>query len=200
MRRVLTLLFAVVLAGLVASPAAALVPATTIDDVVVSLQTDPVYNDPKAQNALTAAQADELRSQISTGGSAIFIAVLPEAARSSNSTEDVVRYLQQNVGEPGTYAAIVGNQFRSTSQSAATNAFQTQQGNGVYAVLSQFVTNVETIDSGGTVTTPSGSQSTESGSALVPLLVLGVWPPVPAGWSWSASAAGTRPTPCRWPQ
>ena len=42
MRRVLTLLFAVVLAGLVASPAAALVPATTIDDVVVSLQTDPV--------------------------------------------------------------------------------------------------------------------------------------------------------------
>ena len=27
------------------------------------------------------------------------------------------------------------------------------------AVLSQFVTNVETIDSGGTVTTPSGSQS-----------------------------------------
>ncbi|HPJ20695.1 MAG TPA: hypothetical protein PK635_16470, partial [Actinomycetota bacterium] len=173
MRRVLTLLFAVVLAGLVASPAAALVPATTIDDVVVSLQTDPVYNDPKAQNALTAAQADELRSQISTGGSAIFIAVLPEAARSSNSTEDVVRYLQQNVGEPGTYAAIVGNQFRSTSQSAATNAFQTQQGNGVYAVLSQFVTNVETIDSGGTVTTPSGSQSTESGSALVPLLVLG---------------------------
>ena len=38
MRRVLTLLFAVVLAGLVASPAAALVPATTIDDVVVSLQ------------------------------------------------------------------------------------------------------------------------------------------------------------------
>ena len=76
MRRVLTLLFAVVLAGLVASPAAALVPATTIDDVVV-VADRPVYNDPKAQNALTAAQADELRSQISTGGSAIFIAVLP---------------------------------------------------------------------------------------------------------------------------
>ena len=40
--------------------------------------------------------------------------------------------------------------------------------------LGQFVTErfVETIDSGGTVTTPSGSQSTESGSALVPLLVL----------------------------
>ena len=95
--------------------------------MVVSLQTDPVYNDPKAQNALTAAQADELRSQIS-----------PAARRSSSRScrgrpqqqqhRDVVRYLQQNVGEPGTYAAIVGNQFRSTSQSAATNAFQTQQG------------------------------------------------------------------------
>ena len=118
-----------------------------------------------------------MRSQISTGGSAIFIAVLPEAARSSNSTEDVVRYLQQNVGEPGTYAAIVGNQFRSTSQSAATNAFQTSRATVSTRSWSQFVTNVRTIDSGGTVTTPSGSQSTESGSALVPLLVLGVWPP-----------------------
>ncbi len=85
----------------------------------------------------------------------------------------MVTYLQQNVGEPGTYAAIVGNQFRSTSQAAATSAFQQQQSNGVYAVLSQFVTNVESIDNGGTVTTDSSSESSGGGSALVPLLVVG---------------------------
>jgi hypothetical protein len=170
MRRVLLTLISLVLVGWVAAPAG----ATTIDDVVSALQSDPVYNDPKAENALTDAQAIDLTDQIRSSGSAVFIAILPEAAKGSQSTEDVVRYLQSNVGEPGTYAAVVGNQFRSTTPAAATSAFQQQQGNGVYAVLSQFVSNVETIDSGGTVTTDStASDSSSGGSALVPVLVLG---------------------------
>ncbi|MEZ5186644.1 MAG: hypothetical protein R2720_12940 [Candidatus Nanopelagicales bacterium] len=160
------------LVGLLAGPANAILPATTVDDVVSSLQSDPVYNDPKAENDLTASQADDLRSQIAASGSSVYIAILPAAARGSRTTEDVVRYLQQNVGEPGTYAAVVGNELRATSRAAANNAFQSQRDNGVYAVLSQFVTNVETIDSGGTVTDDS-SRSTDSGSSLVPLLVLG---------------------------
>ena len=170
MRRALVVLISTLLVGLVTVPGAALVPATTVDDVVSSLRTDPVYNDPEAENALTDAQAADLREQIASSGSSVFIAILPAAARGSSSTENLVRYLQDNVGEPGTYAAVVGNQFRSTSQAAATSAFETQQGNGVFAVLSQFVSNVETIDSGGTV---SDSPSSGSGSALVPLLVLG---------------------------
>ncbi len=151
MRRALVVLISALFVGLVSAPGSALVPATTVDDVVSSLRSDPVYNDPEAENALTDAQAADLRDQIASSGSSVFIAVLPAAARGSSSTENLVRYLQDNVGEPGTYAAVVGSQFRSTSQSAATGAFESQQGNGVFAVLSQFVTNVETIDSGGTV-------------------------------------------------
>lgn len=168
MRRVLFALLPLLLVGWVANPAA----ATTVDDVVSALQSDPVYNDPEAENALTDAQAADLSDQIRSSGSSVFIAILPEAAKGSQSTEDVVTYLQSNVGEPGVYAAVVGNQFRSTSPAAATAAFQQQQGNGVYAVLSQFVTNVESIDSGGTVTEPA-TESSSGGSALVPLLVIG---------------------------
>lgn len=169
MRRVLLSLLPLLLLGLLASPAS----ATTVDDVVSSLKSNPVYNDPEAENALTDAQAADLSDQIGSSGSSVYIAILPAAAKGARTTEDVVTYLQQNVGEPGTYAAIVGNQFRSTSQAAATSAFQQQQGNGVYAVLSQFVTNVESIDNGGTVTTDSSSEPSGGGSALVPLLVVG---------------------------
>ena len=168
MRRVLFALLPLLLVGWVANPAA----ATTVDDVVSALQSDPVYNDPEAENALTDAQAADLSDQIRSSGSSVFIAILPEAAKGSQSTEDVVSYLQSNVGEPGVYAAVVGNQFRSTSPAAATSAFQQQQGNGVYAVLSQFVSNVESIDSGATVTEPA-NQTSSGGSALVPLLVIG---------------------------
>jgi len=106
MRRVLFALLPLLLVGWVANPAA----ATTVDDVVSALQSDPVYNDPEAENALTDAQAADLSDQIRSSGSSVFIAILPEAAKGSQSTEDVVTYLQSNVGEPGVYAAVVGNQ------------------------------------------------------------------------------------------
>ena len=163
MRRVLLTLFTLLLVGFMAAPAS----ATTIDDVVSSLQTDPVYNDPKAENALTASQAQELRDQI--GNESIYIAVLPAAARKSGTTEDVVRYLQQN-GNPGTYAAVVGSEFRATDAGAANAAFQQQRNNGVFAVLSQYVTNVE---SGVTTGSTGSSSSSGGGSLLAPVLVLG---------------------------
>lgn len=165
MRRLLGALTALLLTMLGIAPAS----AATIDDVAQSLRSDPVYNAPQAENALTDAQADDLRDQIEGSGVQVYIAVLPDSVRGDNTTEDVVSYLQDAVGQPGSYAAVVGNQFRSTAPSAATSAFQQQQGNGVYAVLSQFVTNVETIDSGGSV---DSGQSTDSSSSLVPLLVL----------------------------
>ena len=49
MRRVLLSLLPLLLLGLLASPAS----ATTVDDVVSSLKSNPVYNDPEAENALT---------------------------------------------------------------------------------------------------------------------------------------------------
>ena len=64
MRRLLVTLLPLLLLGWMATPAA----ATTVDDVVTALQSDPVYNDPRAENALTTAQATELSSQIEAGG------------------------------------------------------------------------------------------------------------------------------------
>ena len=60
MRRAVIALFTMLLVGFLAAPAS----ATTIDDVVSSLQSDHVYNDPKAENRLTDAQAQQLRDQI----------------------------------------------------------------------------------------------------------------------------------------
>ncbi|MCU0297482.1 MAG: hypothetical protein MUF33_03055 [Candidatus Nanopelagicales bacterium] len=168
MRRALVAVLSAVFVGLVVSPAS----ATTIDEVVTSLQSDPVYNDPEAENALTDSEADNLRDQIAASGSSVFIAILPDAAKGSQSTEDVVTYLRTNVGEPGSYAAVVGSQFRSTTPAAATSAFQQQRDNGVFAVLSQYVSNVATIDSGGTVTQTETTQES-GGNALLPVLVLG---------------------------
>ena len=72
MRRVLFALLPLLLVGWVANPAA----ATTVDDVVSALQSDPVYNDPEAENALTDAQAADLSDQIRSSGSSVFIAIL----------------------------------------------------------------------------------------------------------------------------
>jgi hypothetical protein len=89
--------------------------ATTVDDVVSALQSDPVYNDPKAENALTDAQASRpLRPDPQQRVRHVHRDPARSREGQSQSTEDVVTYLQQNVGEPGTYAAVVGNQFRST--------------------------------------------------------------------------------------
>jgi hypothetical protein len=167
-RRALASLIGLFLLVLCAPPAS----ATTLDEVVDALRSDPVYNDPEAENALTDAQADDLRDQIASGGSSVYLAVLPDAARGDNTTEDVVAYLQSGVGEPGAYAAVVGSQFRATESAAATSAFQQQQGNGVYSVLSQFVTNVQATDGGSAGTDPEGSGARSSGGSLAPLLVL----------------------------
>jgi len=148
----------------VAAPAS----ATTVDDVVTSLQTDPVYNDPEAENALTDAEAQQLRDQI--GNESIYIAILPAAAKGSRTSEDLVLFLQEN-GNPGTYAAVVGNEFRATDSGAANAAFREQRSNGVSAVLSQYVTNVQT--GVGSDTTSSSSSESSGGSLLAPVLVLG---------------------------
>lgn len=77
MRRALWTLITLLLVGWIAAPAS----ATTIDDVVSALRSDPVYNDPKAENALTDSQAADLSGQIRSSGSSVYIAILPAAAR-----------------------------------------------------------------------------------------------------------------------
>ena len=53
---------------------------TSIDSVASALRSNPVYNDPAAENALTPGQATDLRAQIAATGIPVYIAVLPASA------------------------------------------------------------------------------------------------------------------------
>ncbi len=156
------------IAALVAVPAGAQA-AVAVDEVATSLRSDPVFNDPEAENALSPGQANDLRNQIQATGLPFFIAVLPEsAAVTAGGPDALLAELRAAVGQSGTYALIAGNSFRagntSTSVNAiATQAFEDQAANGPYAVLETFVAGVAAAASGDS--TPSSAAS-ESGSAV----------------------------------
>ena len=134
---------------------------------------DPVYNDPAAENSLTSSEVADLTKQIEATGVPIFVAVLPESAKGGGTADETLVALKDTVGLGGVYAVVAGSQFRagSTKGSAsdlATEAFQQEKGNGVYAVLSTFVTL--TADRFG-----SGSTSSSSSSSGVGLAILGIF-------------------------
>ncbi|MEZ5117208.1 MAG: hypothetical protein R2737_13160 [Candidatus Nanopelagicales bacterium] len=173
------LLLLLALVGLtgVASPAY----AATLDQVASALESDPVYNDPAAENALTTAQADQLSAQIRDTGVPIYVAVLPEsfAAENGGSADSALVAIQGAVGRNGVYAVIVGNSFRAGSTSGtvrdlADQAFAANRSAGPYAVLSDFVALAgERYGSGGTGSGSSTSGSSGSSGFPVGLLVFG---------------------------
>ena len=59
---------------------------TSIDSVASALRSNPVYNDPAAENALTSGQAADLRTQITGTGIPIYVAVLPAPAAAESSS------------------------------------------------------------------------------------------------------------------
>ena len=142
---------------------------------------DSVYSDPAAEFALSDGEVADLTAQVSSVLSAqgvpIFIAVLPESALGGGTANEAAVALGNEIGLDGVYAVVVGNQFRADSTnpafpatSLATQAFQQSSSDGVYAVLSQFVTLVGEELGGG-----SGASGAESGGgagALIFLLVL----------------------------
>lgn len=160
--------------ALVAAPAA---QAATVDAVAASLRTDPVYNDPAAENTLTAGQADDLRDQIAATGLPIFIAVLPGSmATAAGGPDALLRDLRNTVGRNGVYAVIAGNAFRAGSTSGsvtsiADEAFAAQASAGPYAVLEAFVAGVDTYDNSGSGGS-SSSSSSSGGSGLGTFILL----------------------------
>jgi hypothetical protein len=156
--------------------------AWSAPDVEVAAKTilagDSVYNDPAAENSLSSSEVSDLTTQIRATGVPIFIAVLPDSAKGGGTVDDTLVAFKSAVGLGGVYAVIAGNQFRagSTKGSAsdlATQAFQQQKGNGVFAVLSSFVSL--TGDRFGSSGSSSGSSgSSDSGSSTVGMVILGV--------------------------
>ncbi len=187
MRRLVILLTLLLL--LPVGPAAAQV--TSLDAAASALRSNPVYIDSSAERA-GDVDADRLRSRIRSGGSPIFVAVLPESAI-NDAGGDVNRLptvLAQRVGLQGTYAVVAGRSFRAGSNvlpsgqagSLATAAFQARSSDGVGAVLDTFVDRVNQAAagqpagggpaSGGTATGGDERESSGSGSGGVLLALL----------------------------
>jgi hypothetical protein len=98
---------------LLATPAAS--PAQdAVQTAASALRSDPVYVAPDAE---LAAQVDAaaLRARIaSAGATPMFIAVLPKSASGSSPGRTLVA-LREATGKAGTYALVVGSEFRSLS-------------------------------------------------------------------------------------
>ncbi|MDP5095306.1 MAG: hypothetical protein NWQ12_05520 [Candidatus Nanopelagicales bacterium] len=165
------------LAGLGLVAPASATARTSLDSVASSLRQNPVYNDTAAENALTPGQAADLRAQITSTGIPIYVAVLPEsAATETGGPDELLRDLRNAVGRSGVYAVVAGNSFRAASTEGSVTAiadaaFESQSGNGPYAVLEAFVAGVDEQASG---TTSSATESSSGGgiAALVILFVL----------------------------
>jgi MYXO-CTERM domain-containing protein len=166
----------VLVVALAFAPAAS--AATYLDQTAEALRSDPVYVDPDAEATVSAADAARLRDRIANSdGGPIYVAVVPAAARNEagGDATDWLRMLANRLGRPGTYAVVVGNQFRAGSTilergeaaRLATEAFTEHRDEGVAAVLLAFADTVAEARNGGD---SSGSGSDET--SLWPILAV----------------------------
>jgi hypothetical protein len=152
----------------------------TLDDVGAALRNDPVYVDPRAERAISGAEADQLRAAIRRAGTPVFVAVLP--AGSAASPEAALDDLLSGTGLAGTYAVVLGDAFRANSTeiqdagSLASGAFQQHRDSGTAAVLEGFVADVaDAAHSDSAAGDPGGATADGDGSdgSLLPLALLG---------------------------
>jgi len=168
-----------------AGPAHAQGTLTTAAD---ELRQSPVYVDPDAERALSDGQADRLRRLIrSEGAGPMYVVVLPGSAtdQAGGDPSAVLRDIARDLGEPGTYAGVIGDSFRAGSvgvdvpaSELAGQSLEAHARDGTFAVLEDFVKRVGDARSGG----GAGSRGPGGGSfpwvllALIgaPLLLFGL--------------------------
>ena len=126
-----------------------------LDSAADALALDPVYVNPEAERAISEGEAEDLRRAITgSGAGPLYIAILPaDAAREAGGdTGGALREIARAVRQPGTYAAVVGDEFRAGATQGilpegraaelATDALEAERGNGTAAVLESFVRRV----------------------------------------------------------
>jgi hypothetical protein len=125
-----------------------------LDRAADTLKLDPVFVDPDAERALSEGEAEDLRQAISDADAGpIYLAVLPAAVarEAGGDAEAALREIALAVEEPGTYAAVIGNEFhagaegtlpRGRADELAAEALDAESGNGTAAVLEDFVQRV----------------------------------------------------------
>ena len=166
-------------AALLVVPAAEAGPI--IDRAVAALHSDPVYVDPAAELAPSAADQGRLRQKIdSAGAGPVYIAILPNAAEleAGGSPDGVLQAIHDGLGLKGTYAAVIGTHFRAGSDGVlpqgvagrlASDALAAHRGAGVTATLLDFVERVaaERSGAGG----GGGGGTSGAGGVLVAVLI-----------------------------
>src|SRR5829696_322785 len=145
---------------------------STLSDAASALRSDSVYVDPDAERALSEAEADSLRDAIARARAGpLYLAVLPDeaAGEAGGDPGAALREIAVAVGEPGTYAAVIGDSFRAGATGgvlpegvAGELASQAlESGGGTAAVLEDFVRRVGDARSG---EQPSGAAGGDSDS------------------------------------
>jgi len=169
-------------AALLVVPAAAAGPI--IDRAVAALHSDPVYVDPAAELAPSAADQDRLRTKVDGAGAGpVYIAILPNAAEleAGGSPDGVLQGIHTGLRLKGTYAAVIGTHFRAGSDGVlpkgvagrlATEALAAHRGAGVTATLLDFIDRVAAERRGGAG--GSGGQPSGTGGVVIALLVAAV--------------------------
>jgi uncharacterized membrane protein YgcG len=187
--RVLALTFALLL--LLAGPARA---QGLLDRAADALELDPVYVDPDAERAISGGEAEDVRQSIADAGAGpMYLAILPaDAAREAGGDSGAaLRELARSVGEPGTYAAVIGNDFRAGATEGilpqgraaelAEDALDAKSGNGTAAVIENFVRRVGDERAEGSSSGDGGSDG--GGGFPIFLVVLVVAAVGLFGWS-----------------
>jgi MYXO-CTERM domain-containing protein len=150
-----------------------------VDQAAQALASNPVYVHPDAERTLSPEDADRLRARIaSSGAGPLYVAILPAAARNEagGDATEVIPQLARALDRRGTYAVVVGGQFRAGSnvlergQAArvATGAFEEHGDEGLAATLLAFADGVAAARRGET----GSSEEESSGSdSFVPILI-----------------------------
>ena len=118
---------------------------------------DPVYVAPTAIPTLETAEATRLRERIAAAPEPIYVAVLPaDAQHELGTAEEVLQAIVEGIGLDGTYAVVVGGQFRATSTDLGgrrtaeleRRSAERTSHEGPAAGLTAFVDEVSTVEDG----------------------------------------------------
>jgi hypothetical protein len=151
-----------------------------LDRTAQALSSNPVYVDPQAETTISQAEAEELRGRIEASDAVpLYIAIVPRAARdeAGGDATEFLRLLARRLDRRGTYAVVVGGQFRAGSSvlpkgaaaRIATEAFQQHGDEGLAPTLLAFVDGVAAERRGGA---EGGSDdSSRGGGNVFPILV-----------------------------
>ena len=153
----------------------------TLTSAAADLRQSPVYVDPDAERALSASETDRLRRLISSEDAGpMYIVVLPASAtnEAGGDPSAVLRDIARDLGEPGTYAGVIGDSFRAGSVGVdvpapelARQALEAHARDGTVAVLEDFVKRVGDARAGGGGSSGGGS-GTDGGGGGFPLILL----------------------------